>query len=880
MTSSTYVKHFLWAPELPTSGGDHLSVGTSPKDGADVFPAFQFTESLKSEINSLAALAFSKAEKPRFASETVSNAPSERCLVLSCPTKEGTHILDVAVRHIANKQRADVVVLDALELAAGRLGLLGQEGQVLDEMYASAISNSNKSDTSPAEKETQPENANSPLSERFRAFVDAILRLSSSSSKNEAQPSELSRRIIYFRDFQYIVHTAKPLIAHILQSLHESRAEGLSLLTTILVFGSTNDFETLKIGTSALTQGKHPFLSSLFTHARAILDHRWVAGCPCSLCQPSRESPSLSTVEPIPFNADWGKKVDELAYEKLSISVFAANVKPGTSSHEWQEASRAKKIRRMNQLLVDLFTTMQQLRNAHISVLYDHNNVLLGVENANAIATITMGLLADAIPSPSSSLSASPEPGLSNALTAPSKLFDIITEAYKTFECRKKERAEWEKGNYSTREGNDDDDEEEEGDHEDNSSYLDSVYDDVEGSARDLLGCIINTDKISTEFTDVFVDGAIIDSLKTIVTLPLLYPQYFNTGVLATEAIGGILLYGPPGTGKTMLCRALAKSSRAKMLHIKPSDINDMWLGESEKRVTAVFELARRLAPCIIFIDEIDSLFSSRNDGTKSWERNILTEFMQGMDGLRSAKKNKDSNVVVVGATNRPFDLDLAVLRRMPRRILVDMPNLSMRKAILASYLKNETLHDDVNLDNLAAQTDGFSGSDLKNLCVAAALSSVKEAIGPTWRDFDKVDTETPLLSATSSSKRGSLPTEVNFEPKKGKDNNPVPEPRPRTITAANIAQARNEISRSTLGNTRGDELYKWHEKYSTDGSSTVTSAGKGINRAMYRNSELLAARSALARLNGNWSRLAKGNMSGTGPAVTTMPAPSSTKDE
>jgi SpoVK/Ycf46/Vps4 family AAA+-type ATPase len=99
----------------------------------------------------------------------------------------------------------------------------------------------------------------------------------------------------------------------------------------------------------------------------------------------------------------------------------------------------------------------------------------------------------------------------------------------------------------------------------------------------------IPLDEISTEFTDVFVDDVIVDSLKTIVTLPLLYPQYFNTGVLAKEAIGGILLYGPPGTGKTMLCRALAKSSRAKMLHVKPSDINDMWVGESEKRVTAVF---------------------------------------------------------------------------------------------------------------------------------------------------------------------------------------------------------------------------------------------------------------------------------------------------
>lgn len=85
------------------------------------------------------------------------------------------------------------------------------------------------------------------------------------------------------------------------------------------------------------------------------------------------------------------------------------------------------------------------------------------------------------------------------------------------------------------------------------------------------------------------MDGNIVDSLKTIVTLPLLYPNYFSSGVLAKEAIGGVLLYGPPGTGKTMLCRALAKASHAKMLHIKPSDIYNMWVGESEKAVAAVF---------------------------------------------------------------------------------------------------------------------------------------------------------------------------------------------------------------------------------------------------------------------------------------------------
>lgn len=98
-----------------------------------------------------------------------------------------------------------------------------------------------------------------------------------------------------------------------------------------------------------------------------------------------------------------------------------------------------------------------------------------------------------------------------------------------------------------------------------------------------------NPESIETTFSNVFVEPSTIESLQTIVSLPLLYPSYFKSGVLASEAIGGILLYGPPGTGKTMLCRALAKTSKARMIHIKPSDINDKYVGESEQKVAAVF---------------------------------------------------------------------------------------------------------------------------------------------------------------------------------------------------------------------------------------------------------------------------------------------------
>ncbi|KIJ24972.1 hypothetical protein M422DRAFT_194063, partial [Sphaerobolus stellatus SS14] len=126
-------------------------------------------------------------------------------------------------------------------------------------------------------------------------------------------------------------------------------------------------------------------------------------------------------------------------------------------------------------------------------------------------------------------------------------------------------------------------------------------------------------------FDDVCVAPETIETLRRIVSLPLLYPSAFTSGVLGRESIGGILLYGPLGTGKTLLCRAVAQECGAKMLYIKPSDVQDCYVGESEKLVKAIFSLARRLAPSLIFIDKVDALFGKRKDDDKKWYRNIVS---------------------------------------------------------------------------------------------------------------------------------------------------------------------------------------------------------------------------------------------------------------
>jgi len=201
----------------------------------------------------------------------------------------------------------------------------------------------------------------------------------------------------------------------------------------------------------------------------------------------------------------------------------------------------------------------------------------------------------------------------------------------------------------------------------------------------------------------------------------LIRPEAFKYGVLATDRIPGVLLYGPPGTGKTLLARAVAKESGATVLEVSGSEVFDMYVGEGEKNVKAIFSLAKKLSPCVVFIDEADAIFGSRHShSTRTTHREIINQFLKEWADMQS-------NAFIMVATNRPFDLDDAVLRRLPRRILVDLPTVEDRQEILKIHLAAEILAPSVSLQSLAEQTTLFSGSDLKNLCVSAALACVRE---------------------------------------------------------------------------------------------------------------------------------------------------------
>jgi SpoVK/Ycf46/Vps4 family AAA+-type ATPase len=149
-----------------------------------------------------------------------------------------------------------------------------------------------------------------------------------------------------------------------------------------------------------------------------------------------------------------------------------------------------------------------------------------------------------------------------------------------------------------------------------------------------------------------------------------------------------------------------------------------MYVGEGEKNVKAIFSLAKKLSPCIVFIDEADAILGSRGtSSSRTTHREMINQFLREWDGMGEA------SAFIMVATNRPFDLDEASLRRLPRRLLVDLPTEEDREAILKIHLKDEILDPEVSLTNLATQTPFYSGSDLKNVAVAAALSCVREEV-------------------------------------------------------------------------------------------------------------------------------------------------------
>lgn len=233
------------------------------------------------------------------------------------------------------------------------------------------------------------------------------------------------------------------------------------------------------------------------------------------------------------------------------------------------------------------------------------------------------------------------------------------------------------------------------------------------------------------------------EALKEAVILPIKFPHLF-TG--KRKPWKGILLYGPPGTGKSYLAKAVATEAKSTFFSVSSSDLVSKWMGESERLVKQLFTMAREQKPAIIFIDEVDSLCGTRGDGSSEASRRIMTELLVQMQGVGSDSEG----VLVLGATNTPWQLDPAVRRRFEKRIYIPLPDTTARYRLFELNIGDTPTNlKPKDMKDLAAQTEGYSGSDIAIVvadALMAPIRTIQQATHFRWIERPVKDADPPQM--------------------------------------------------------------------------------------------------------------------------------------
>ncbi len=234
------------------------------------------------------------------------------------------------------------------------------------------------------------------------------------------------------------------------------------------------------------------------------------------------------------------------------------------------------------------------------------------------------------------------------------------------------------------------------------------------------------------------------DELKKTIRLKIIDP-YLNPGLFARfrmQSGGGILLYGPPGCGKTMLARAVANECNAAFVAVGISDVLNMWLGESERNLAALFDKARAQAPCVLFFDELDALAYARSKASSSSARTVVNEFLTQLDGM--GRENR--GVLVLAATNMPWDVDTAMKRpgRFARQVFVPPPDAAARGEMLRVKLTGVPA-ENLQIERIAQRTEHFSGADIDGLIDLAKESALADGLRGLERGLQDADFDAAL---------------------------------------------------------------------------------------------------------------------------------------